>query len=190
MPVGSFSRHHASRRRQRIALNALRASLLSSSVLLLAACGPTKSPMGREYAEPDHDVIAAIHAAGEQSESALTVTPLANPGVEALQQAARVDAEAGRLEAARSKLDQALVLSPKAPDLLQAKAEVAIRAGHYDRAETLAYNSWQNGPQLGPLCARNWQTIAEVRALAGDTAGAATARRWVAQCAVEVVPRY
>ena len=50
--------------------------------------------------------------------------------------------------------------------------------------------NWDLGPKLGPLCARNWQTIAELRQHAGDDAGAATASKSVAQCHVEGMQRY
>jgi hypothetical protein len=60
----------------------------------------------------------------------------------------------------------------------------------YANAEQLAHRSWELGPKLGPLCARNWQTIAELRQHAGDDAAAATASKSVQQCHVEGLPRY
>ena len=139
---------------------------------------------------PDHDMIAAIHAAGERDKSVIDVSPLRDPGVTALQDAARNDEQAGRYADAAAKLDQAIKLSPESPDLLQDRAEVAIRLKDYATAERLAHQSWSLGPKLGPLCARNWQTIVEMRLQAGDAAAADTARKWVQKCHKAGVPRY
>ena len=69
---------------------------------------------------------------------------------------------------AAAKLDQAIKLNPESPDLLQDRAEMAIRLKDYAAAEQLAHQSWSLGPKLGPLCARNWQTIVEMRLQARD----------------------
>jgi Flp pilus assembly protein TadD len=135
-------------------------------------------------------MVAAIRAAGDRESSVIAVNPLGDPGVTGLQDAARADASAGRYAEAAAKLDQALKLSPDSPALLQDRAEIAIRLGDFGGAEKLAHRSWSLGPKLGPLCARNWQTIVELRLHAGDEAGAATARKWLAQCHKAAVPRY
>ena len=57
-------------------------------------------------------------------------------------------------------------------------------------AEKLAHQSWSLGPKLGPLCARNWQTVVEMRLQADDSAGAASARKWVQTCHKAGVNRY
>ena len=103
---------------------------------------------------------------------------------------AQADVRAGQFDAAAAKLDSAIKLSPNSPDLLQDRAELAIRLKDYATAEQLARKSWEIGPRLGPLCARNWQTIEELRDRAGDQGAAATAGKWVKQCHVEGVPRY
>ena len=139
---------------------------------------------------PDHDMIGAIRAAGDREKSIIDVNPLRDPGVTLLQDEARNDEQAARYADAAAKLDQALKLSPDSPDLLQDRAEVAIRLKDYATAERLAHQSWSLGPKLGPLCARNWQTIVEMRLQAGDASGAETARKWVQQCHKAGVPRY
>lgn len=135
-------------------------------------------------------MIGAIHAAGDREKSVIDVNPLRDPGVSALQDAAKNDEQAGRYADAAAKLDQALKLSPDSPDLLQDRAEIAIRLKDFSGAEKFAHQSWSLGPKLGPLCARNWQTIVEMRLQAGDEAGADTARKWVPQCHKAGVPRY
>ena len=162
------------------------------AVSLLAGCSlfeRTQAPV-KPTVVPDHDMIGAIHAAGDREKSVIDVNPLRDPGVSALQDAAKKDEQVGRYADAAVKLDQALRLSPDSPDLLQDRAEIAIRLKDFAGAERFAHQSWSLGPKLGPLCARNWQTIVEMRLQAGDEAGADTARKWVQQCHKAGVPRY
>lgn len=159
---------------------------------LLAGCGmfATTPPADSAPAAPVYDQVAAIRAAGDREQSVIDVNPLRDPGVTALQDAAKRDEQTGKYADAAAKLDQALKLNPDSPDLLQERAEMAIRLRDYADAERLAHKSWSLGPKLGPLCARNWQTIVEMRLQAHDPAGAETARKWVQQCHKAGVPRY
>lgn len=163
-------------------------SLLSG--LLLAGCGANRPAPPPPPAAPTHDPVAAIRAAGAQDTSVIDVTPLRDPSVTALQEAAQADDRAGRYADAASKLDQALKLSPDSPDLLQDRAEMAVRLHDYPTAEKLARQSWSVGPKLGPLCARNWQTVVEMRLQAGDKPGADSARKGVQECRRAGVNRY
>ncbi|WP_266158229.1 tetratricopeptide repeat protein [Dyella silvatica] len=167
----------------------LSATLLTSC--LLAACTPPSAPAPAvRPVRQDSDIIAAIRMAGDKEKSVISVNPLRDPGVAALQDVAVNDERSGRYDEAIAKLDQALKISPDSPDLLQDRAELAIRTQDYAGAEKLAHRSWELGPRLGPLCARNWQTIVEMRLHANDDAGATSARKWVQQCHVEGIPRY
>jgi len=157
--------------------------------LLLAGCF-NAPPQEERPVRPAYDMVAAIRAAGAREQSVIDVAPLRDPGVSAWQDAAQADERAGRYTDAAAKLDQALKLNPDSPDLLQDRAEVAIRLHDYAGAERLARQSWSLGPQLGPLCARNWQTVVEMRLQAGDEAGAGAARKGVQGCHKEGVPRY
>jgi len=171
----------------------LRSLIVPASLagLLLAACSqPTVPQVTRPSPRSDDQMLASIHAAGEQEKSAIDVNPLRDPGVAALQDAAEGDLRTGKYSEAATKLDQAMKLSPDSPDLLQDRAELAIHLKDYASAEKLAHRSWELGPRLGPLCARNWQTIAEMRQHAGDDAGAASATKWVQQCHVEGLHRF
>ncbi|WP_430391192.1 tetratricopeptide repeat protein [Dyella sp. 20L07] len=160
--------------------------------VLLAACSQPSAPSAQATrpSRSNDQMLASIHAAGEKEKSVIDVNPLRDPGVAALQDAADGDMRTGQYEAAAGKLDQALKISPDSPDLLQDRAELAIHLKDYASAEKFAHRSWELGPRLGPLCARNWQTIAELREHAGDDAGAAGAAKSVAQCHVEGLPRY
>lgn len=159
------------------------------ATLLLAGCFSVP-PQEEKPVPPAHDMVGAIRAAGAREQSVIDVAPLRDPGVSAWQDAAQADERAGRYADAAAKLDQALKLNPDSPDLLQDRAEVAIRLHDYASAERLARHSWSLGPQLGPLCARNWQTVVEIRQQAGDQTGAIAARKGVQDCHKEGVPRY
>ncbi|WP_243039195.1 tetratricopeptide repeat protein [Dyella sedimenti] len=175
--------------RRSLRLSALPATF---AAVLLAACSQPSAPSAQATRPTlsDDQMLAAIHAAGAKEKSAIDVNPLRDPGVAALQDAADGDVRTGKYQDAASKLDQALKISPDSPDLLQDRAELAIHLKDYVHAEQLARRSWELGPKLGPLCARNWQTIAELRQHAGDDAGAANADKSVAQCHFEGLQRY
>jgi tetratricopeptide (TPR) repeat protein len=167
----------------------LRLTLPALAALVLAGCYTTP-PQPQAPVPPSHDMVAAIRAAGAREQSVIDVAALRDPAVTALQDAAQADERAGRYRDALAKLDQALKLNPESPDVLQDRAEVAVRLHDYATAERLAREAWSLGPQLGPLCARNWQTVVEVRAHAGDEAGAASAREGVQACHKPGIPRY
>ncbi|MEP6898610.1 MAG: tetratricopeptide repeat protein [Rhodanobacter sp.] len=173
--------------------NVPRRLLLLPAMASLAACSlfaPEPPPSSPQPALPNYDRVAAIRAAGDRETSVISVNALRDPGVTALQDAARLDEQSGRYADAAGKLDQALRLSPQSPDLLQDRAEIAVRLKDYPDAEKLAHESWTLGPKLGPLCARNWQTIVEMRLLARDRSGADGARRSAGQCHKAGIPRY
>ena len=163
----------------------LTAALLGGCSLFESAPTQVKPAVVR-----DRDMIGAIRAAGDREKSVIDVSPLRDPGVAALQDMAKNDEKAGRYADAAGKLDQALKLRPDSPDMLQDRAEVAIRLKDFAMAERLAHQSWSLGPRLGPLCARNWQTIVEMRLQAADETGAETARKWVQQCHKAGIQRY
>ena len=166
--------------------------LMPVSVMLLGGCAlfGTSPPPAARPARPNYDLVAAIRAAGNREKSIIDVSPLRDPAVTALQDGAHADERAGRYPDAAAKLDHALKLSPESPDLLQDRAEIAVRMRDFPMAEKLAHQSWSLGPKLGPLCARNWQTVAEMRLQANDSAGAASARKWVQSCHKAGVNRY
>lgn len=161
--------------------------------LALAGCSLFESRAPAPVAArivPSYDLVASIQAAGAREDSIINVSPLRDPGVAALVDAAQRDEQAHQYAAAAAKLDQALALSPDAPDLLQDRAEAAVGMRDFSRAEKLARQSWSLGPRLGSLCARNQQTIVEIRLQAGDLVGATAARQSVRQCHKAGITRY
>lgn len=154
--------------------------------LTLTACGRGASPAkeGRSSAKPDvASQVAAVRAAGV-SGNELEVQPLRDPQVEDLRAQAEAQEAKRETKQASATLDQALVLSPGDPDLLQWQAELALLGRKWLSAEQLANDSFQKGPKLGGLCRRNWTTIAFAREGRGDAAGAAVARDQVDSCTV------
>jgi hypothetical protein len=73
------------------------------------------------------------------------------------------------MQTRQSSSTRRLKLSPNSPDLLQDRAEIAIRLKDFaDAPKSFAHQSWSIGPKLGPLCARNWQTVVEIRLQLND----------------------
>lgn len=152
---------------------------------LLAACSQPPAPTAQTMRAPDHDMVAAIRAAGTRDTSVLEVAPLRNPAVDGMLNDAHNAEAAGNVDAAIAKTDAALQLAPDAPDILQYRAELAVRAKDYAAAENDARRSYALGPKLGGLCMRNWQTMLEIEQLKGNAAAAQNARIARDKCHVQ-----
>jgi tetratricopeptide (TPR) repeat protein len=157
---------------------------------LLTACAQPAPEAPKPPVKSNAAMVADIQAAAERDKSVINVHPLSDPAVDALQDAARNDERSGQYDAAAAKLDRALKLNPDSPGVLQDRAELAIYMGNYSLAAKLAQQSWSLGSKQGPLCARNWQTIVEIRQHANDTAGAAMAGKSVADCREPGIQRF
>ena len=155
---------------------------------LLAACATSTSPQTNRISVDA--MLSRIHQAAARDQSAIHVVPLRAPGVQVLQQQAASATIKGDLDTAEDRLKQALQLEPGSPPLLQAQAELALREHRWKHAEQKAIASWKRGPRVGPLCARNWQTVIEVRHLQDDAPGVSTAAKWLKRCHAEGVHRY
>jgi tetratricopeptide (TPR) repeat protein len=153
----------------------------------VVACSTQSAPEKPALARPDHDRIAAvqaIRAASAGEDSALQVNPLRDPAVEGhLAQALAYEKEQ-RYEEAFLAIERARKLSPDAPDLLQTEAEIELLRGNTQRAEKLAYESFQKGPQVGTLCVQNWQTMIEARKIFNDPKFREVAERNREKCKV------
>ncbi|MDA3914245.1 tetratricopeptide repeat protein [Oleiagrimonas sp.] len=156
--------------------------------MLLEAC-VTATPPKPVPPPSAGEMLSAIDAAGQQVHSAVSVLPLRDSSLQHLLDQAHAQRAAGQYAQAAQTLDKALAISPHAPELLQARAELAVRLHHYAKAEQLARSSWTQGPRVGSLCARNWETVAEMRRAAGDASGAAQARSHLSGCSIKGVIR-
>ncbi len=153
----------------------------------LLACSTPAPPEKQVIARPDPDRVAAIRAiraatAGE--DSALQVNPLRDPAVEGFLRHAEEAEQAQHYDDAFKAIERARKLAPEAPDLLQHEAEIEFLRGNTERAEKLAYESFRKGPQVGTLCAQNWQTVIEARKIFNDPAYRATAEANRDKCKV------
>lgn len=159
---------------------------------LLGACSQPDAA-AKAGSRPDRDLtgaVAAIRAAGAQPDSSVEVQPLRNPAVDGLlRQAQEAEAQRQPVQALVS-LRKALGIAPNAPDLMQYEAELLIETGDWKQAAAVAQKSWDIGPKVGSLCARNLETLARARSVLGDAAGAAQARQQLLGCRVPAPVRY
>ena len=140
-------------------------SAFSLFLLCLAGCVSTpvpEAPVAHDPVTPDQR-IAAIHAAAGDDDRELAVQPLRDPQVEDLRETAQQARAARNFAAAADALNQALLLVPEDPAVLQERAEVALLQDDYARADTLAQRAFQLGSQVGPLCRQHWETVRQVR---------------------------
>ena len=160
--------------------------LATLTTLAIGACSQS-SPPAKTANRPDHDpqaAVASIRAAGAQFDSSVEVRPLRDPAVDGLLKQAH-DAEAQWQPAqALASVRKALAIAPSAPDILQYQAELLVETGDWQQAAASAQKSWELGPKVGSLCARNLEALAQARTTLGDTAGAAQARQQLTGCRV------
>ena len=152
---------------------AQRLSALLVAALLLGACAtapqiPPSPPPPLPAADAAR-MLAAVRRAGADNHSVLQIHPLRAAGVAALAAQARAAAEVGDYATAAQLFDQALAREPDAPDLLQDRAEMALAQGEWAAAGQFAASALRHGPRFGALCARGWQTLAEIAYAHGQT---------------------
>ncbi len=167
-----------------------RAPLAAALALLLAGCAAPPARVLPAAPPPPSalQLLAAIHAAGAQDHSVLQIQPLRPPAVRDLQQRAATAQQAGDYAQAAALLDRALQLQPGAPDLLQRRAALALVLGDAAQAQRLARQAIAHGPQVGALCARSWQTLAEAARVLGDAAQHDAALAHVTACREPIPP--
>lgn len=145
--------------------------------LFLAGCShPPLPPAPRALRISPAAMVEAIRAARADDKSVVEVTPLRNPGVDGLLDGAHADENVGKYQEALNKVDEALKLSPDAPDILQFRAEIEILLENYAAADADARRSYALGSKLGGLCASNWQTVLEIAQSKNDQAVVQSAR--------------
>lgn len=163
-----------------------------SLAFLLGACSQAViAPV--ETQRPDRDpgaALAAIRAAGANAQSSVEVKPLRDPAVEGMLRRAR-DLEAqGQLAQALELARDAQKVASASPEIMQYEAELLIQMREWKQAEAAAKRSWELGPRVGALCARNQQTLVETRSASGDVGGTEEARQQLAACNVPAPGRY
>lgn len=146
---------------------------------LVAACAVMQEPVPPAVVESTtpEQRVAAIRAAAGADDKELTVQPLRDPQVEDLREAAAKAVAARDYAAAADALNQAILIVPEDPAVLQERAEIAVLQRDFDRAETLAQRAFDLGSKVGPLCRQHWETIRQVRERRLEIAAAPAARQ-------------
>ncbi|MEO6103620.1 MAG: hypothetical protein ABIP44_08280, partial [Pseudoxanthomonas sp.] len=112
---------------------------------------------------PELRLANAIAASRGIDDRELAVQPLRDPQVQDLRDDAIAAIAARNYPAAADALNQALLITPEDPAILQERAEVALLQADNERAETLAKRAFELGSKVGPLCRRHWATIEQAR---------------------------
>lgn len=149
---------------------------MALAVSLLAACatGPAPGTPG--------EVEQKVRQPARQDSAGVQVFPLQNPAVKQLMADAGAAESAGDYNQAAMLLERALRIQPRNPEILQNLAEVQLQAGDYEQALNFAVRSYDTGPRVGEICARNWRTISVAREHLGDGRGAADAEQRAGRC--------
>lgn len=155
--------------------NATWAALGAVAVILAGCSHPPQPAPGSGRLSPT-TMVEAIRAARAGDKSVVQVTPLRDPNVDGYLDGAHADENAGKYRDALAKVDQALKLSPDAPDVLQFRAEIEILLRDDAAADADARRSYDLGAKVGGLCASNWETVLEIAESKNDQAAVQTAR--------------
>ncbi len=145
--------------------------------LSLTACQTRET---RQDTAPDTIRKQARHNGG-----VIEIQPLQEPAIRTLVQQARQYEAQGQYRWALKRVRQALQLAPGHPELLQHLAELLLQQGHADLALAYARDSWQRGPRVGPLCQRNWLTMARAHQLENHPRKAQEAQRQAQRCVIQ-----
>ena len=135
-------------------------------VLALVACSrPETTPVPAHDLSPEQmlDKIRAQSEVGNE----VVFNALADEVILDLQANAGAAEAVGNYAQAKTLLDQALQVNPADPQVLQSRAELAIRDQAWVQAEQYAQRSFDSGAKLGSLCRRNWLTMHYARMAQG-----------------------
>ncbi len=155
---------------------ATRWSLLIAVFTLVACTSQQPAPV------EEREVNRRVRAPAQQDSEGVQVYPLQNPAVVELRaQASEAELE-GDFSTAAVLLERALRIRPRDTELLQHMAEVQLASKDYEQALSFAVRSYDIGPRVGEICARNWRTIAVAREYLEDRKGAAEAERRSGEC--------
>ncbi|HYM86618.1 MAG TPA: hypothetical protein VET30_07745 [Pseudoxanthomonas sp.] len=132
------------------------------------------------------NVIAASKGADDRE---LAVQPLRDPEVQDLRETSATAIASRDYATAAEALNQALLITPDDPAILQERAEVALLQADNERAETLAKRAFDLGSKVGPLCRRHWATIEQARLARGLQKEAQSAHVQIEACTVAGLDR-
>jgi len=151
--------------------------LVAVLAVMLPACAsnvPAPST-GRE-------VESRVREPASQDSEGVQVFPLQNPAVKELMADAGNAETTGDYNQASVLLERALRIQPRNPEILQQMAEVQLQKQDYEQALNFAVRSYDIGPRVGEICARNWRTISVAREHLGDRNGSVQAEQRASTC--------
>ncbi len=151
--------------------------LVCLTLLVLTAC---RSVPVAPQQQPEY-----IRSQAQAQSGVIEISPLQDPAIRELYQQARRYEQQGRHRWALKRVRQALRIAPGHPELLQYLAELLLNEGHAELALNYARDSWEKGPRVGPLCSRNWLTMAGALRLEKREREAREAERKARRCAVQ-----
>lgn len=159
------------------------------SLLALSACGTLPADTSASVPAvpklaPEQRLANVAAASKGADDRELAVQPLRDPEVQDLREDAISAIAAHNYPTAAEALNQALLIAPDDPAILQERAEVALLQAENERAETLARRAFDLGSKVGPLCRRHWATIEQARLARGLQQDAASAHAQIETCTV------
>jgi len=146
-------------------------------IIILAGCR-----MGAFSGAQRLTLAEQIRGVGTDADQGLQIYGLRNPIVTDLMNQALQAERKRSFERAVRLLEEALLIEPQAPDILQQLAEVKLELGQWNQAKEHALSSIELGPRVGHLCKRNWRTMAYVHRQLGDVQAAGWASARVPLC--------
>jgi tetratricopeptide (TPR) repeat protein len=163
---------------------------IAASVLLVG-CSQTAPAPQQAIVKPDtSNAITHIRAAGNQFETDVEVHPLRDPAVDGLlDQSRKLEAQQQPAQALQP-VAHALQIAPNSPDILQFQAELFVETGDWKNAMSAAQKSYDLGPKVGALCARNLQTLVEVGNALSDANAVTLAKQKMSGCRVPAPNRF
>ena len=162
------------------------------TTVLFAACSQPPAPPAKVVpVKPDtSSALTNIRNAGNGFDSSVEVHPLRDPSVDGLQAQARQLEGQQKPAEALDKVAAALKIAPNAPDLLQYQAELYVETNQWKAAADAAQRSYDLGPKVGALCAKNLQTVVEAGNALSDGALMARAKEKISGCKVPAPNRF
>ena len=150
----------------------------------LVSCSTPEPPPPKAPKIAKRDWVGEIRSQAKTLGSAVTVDPLPDPALADLKARAQDEEAKQQYAAAHETLARAIAIRPEDPGLYQWQAELALAQEQYAEAETLAAKSYEMGPKIGEICARNWLTIRAARIEQKQPENAESANAQVAGCQV------
>jgi tetratricopeptide (TPR) repeat protein len=158
-------------------LNEIRILFIGLMAILLTSCAAgTPAPV------EEREIETRVRTPARQDSAGVQVFPLQNPAVIQLTEDSRRAEHAGDLDQAAVFLERALRIQPRDPELMQQMAEIQLQKNEYSQALNFAVRSYDIGPRVGEICARNWRTIGVAKEHLNDPDGAVEAEQRAGQC--------